>query len=52
MYKADPKNQFPSLITLFSAPNYCDDHGNKGAILEYGLVTIEYCILNPLFFRY
>lgn len=22
MYKADPKNQFPSLITLFSAPNY------------------------------
>lgn len=28
MYKADPKNSFPSLITLFSAPNYClaEDH--------------------------
>ena len=29
--------QFPSIITIFSAPNYCDDHGNKGAVLEYGL---------------
>ena len=29
--------QFPSMITIFSAPNYCDDHGNKGAVLEYGL---------------
>ena len=29
--------QFPSIITIFSAPNYCDDHGNKAAVLEYGL---------------
>jgi len=29
--------QFPSMITIFSAPNYCDDHGNKAAVLEYGL---------------
>jgi len=26
---------FPSVITLFSAPNYCDVYGNKGAILSW-----------------
>ena len=26
--------EFPNLITVFSAPNYCDCYQNKGAILE------------------
>lgn len=26
---------FPSIITIFSAPNYCDVYGNKGAILSW-----------------
>jgi len=35
MYKKNPANGFPSLITLFSAPNYCDVYKNKAAILKY-----------------
>lgn len=35
MYKSNPKNGFPVLITLFSAPNYLDVYGNKAAILKY-----------------
>lgn len=37
-YKMHRKRQgtdFPSVITLFSAPNYCDIYANKGAILKY-----------------
>lgn len=29
------QTEFPSVITLFSAPNYCDVYGNKGAIIRY-----------------
>lgn len=29
------KTDFPAVITLFSAPNYCDTYANKGAILKY-----------------
>jgi len=37
-YKMHLKNQstdFPSVITIFSAPNYLDAYNNKGAILRY-----------------
>lgn len=27
--------EFPSLITIFSAPNYCDVYQNKGAMVQY-----------------
>ena len=27
--------EFPSMITIFSAPNYCDVYKNKGAIVQY-----------------
>lgn len=35
MHKKDPENDFPAVITLFSAPNYCDVYKNKAAILKY-----------------
>ncbi|CAF1585199.1 unnamed protein product, partial [Adineta ricciae] len=35
MYKKSPDTGFPSLITLFSAPNYCDVYQNKAAIMKY-----------------
>lgn len=35
MYKNTLTNGFPSLITLFSAPNYCGSYGNKAAALIY-----------------
>ncbi|XP_075246410.1 protein phosphatase 3 catalytic subunit alpha-like isoform X2 [Convolutriloba macropyga] len=35
MYKQNRLSKFPSLITVFSAPNYCDYYGNKAAILCY-----------------
>lgn len=35
MYKKTRKTGFPSLITMFSAPNYLDRYHNKAAILKY-----------------
>jgi hypothetical protein len=29
MYKANPSTGFPSVITIFSAPNYLDVYNNK-----------------------
>ena len=28
-------NNFPKIITLFSAPNYCDTYKNKGAVIKF-----------------
>ncbi|KAK6201662.1 Metallo-dependent phosphatase-like protein [Scheffersomyces amazonensis] len=35
MYKRTKKMAFPSVLTLFSAPNYLDCHHNKAAVLKY-----------------
>ena len=35
MYKKSTQTSFPSLITIFSAPNYLDVYNNKAAILKY-----------------
>lgn len=35
MYRRNPTTGFPSLITIFSAPNYLDVYNNKAAILKY-----------------
>eukprot|EP00054_Salpingoeca_dolichothecata_P010597 m.59092 g.59092 ORF g.59092 m.59092 type:complete len:466 (-) comp19071_c0_seq2:94-1491(-) len=35
MYKANPATGFPSVITIFSAPNYLDVYNNKAAVMIY-----------------
>lgn len=35
MYRKNPSTGFPSLITIFSAPNYLDMYNNKAAVLKY-----------------
>eukprot|EP00732_Lithocolla_globosa_P004092 Lithocolla_globosa_v1_NODE_3596_length_1626_cov_144.644812.p1 type:complete len:464 gc:universal NODE_3596_length_1626_cov_144.644812:1550-159(-) len=35
MYRKSKSTGFPSLITLFSAPNYLDMYNNKAAVLKY-----------------
>lgn len=39
--------EFPAVITIFSAPNYCDVYNNKGAILKF-----DNCTLNIQQFAY
>ncbi|CAG9309954.1 unnamed protein product [Blepharisma stoltei] len=35
MHRWHGANEFPSVITIFSAPNYCDVYNNKAAILKF-----------------
>nr|ATL24950.1 calcineurin catalytic subunit A2 [Epichloe festucae] len=35
MYRKTRTTGFPSVITIFSAPNYLDQYGNKAAVLKY-----------------
>ena len=35
MYRKTHSKKFPSVITIFSAPNYCDIYHNRGAVLKY-----------------
>lgn len=41
MHKMNPSTGFPSVITIFSAPNYCDVYNNKGAILKFDNSTLN-----------
>jgi serine/threonine-protein phosphatase 2B catalytic subunit len=35
LHKANAGTGFPTVITIFSAPNYCDCYNNKGAVLKF-----------------
>ena len=35
MHKVNPKTKFPTVITIFSAANYCGVYHNKGAIIHF-----------------
>lgn len=34
MYNWGGQKNFPTVITIFSAPNYCDFYNNKGAVIK------------------
>ncbi|KAK7689526.1 hypothetical protein QCA50_007318 [Cerrena zonata] len=35
MHRRTPSKKFPSVITIFSAPNYLDVYHNRGAVIRY-----------------
>lgn len=48
MHRKTPTKKFPSVITIFSAPNYLDVYHNRGAVIKYKNknITIR-CVLRP-----
>lgn len=51
MYRNTTSLNFPSLITIFSAPNYLDSYNNKGAFLKFENNTMNIrqfnCVKHP-----
>jgi len=41
MHRTNESTGFPTVITIFSAPNYCDVYNNKGAILKFDNNTLN-----------
>lgn len=41
VHETNPRTGFPSMITVFSAPNYCDTYGNQGAVLQLNNSTLN-----------
>lgn len=39
MHRWNGPSDFPVVITLFSAPNYCDVYNNKGAIIKFNVLS-------------
>ena len=35
MHKWNSELELPMVITIFSAPNYCDVYNNKGAVIKF-----------------
>lgn len=35
MHRWNGGQDFPVVITIFSAPNYCDVYNNKGAVIKF-----------------
>lgn len=40
MYRKSQTTGFPSLITIFSAPNYLDVYNNKGKSVEFVVISL------------
>ena len=41
MHKWNGPSEFPVVITIFSAPNYCDVYNNKGAIIKFEVLLFK-----------
>ena len=46
MYRKNAATGFPSLITIFSAPNYLDVYNNKAAVLKYEMNDKQELVMN------
>lgn len=42
MHRWDGGQDFPMVITIFSAPNYCDVYNNKGAVIKFKVSQLLY----------
>lgn len=52
-FHSQDSDKFPSLITVFSAPNYCDTYRNKGAIIKVWLfLKIYNCRVTKVISKY
>lgn len=40
-HKSNPKSHMPGVITIFSAPNYCDTYANRGAVMRLDNNTLN-----------
>jgi serine/threonine-protein phosphatase 2B catalytic subunit len=45
MYKWSGPEKFPAVITIFSAPNYCDFYNNKGAVIKFEVKILLFRII-------
>jgi serine/threonine-protein phosphatase 2B catalytic subunit len=41
LHKWNGQSEFPTVITVFSAPNYCDVYNNRGAIIKFENNTLN-----------
>ena len=48
MHKWSGSDKFPAVITIFSAPNYCDFYNNKGAVIKFNVDYSHYIQNNTL----
>lgn len=51
MHKWSGGGDFPSVITIFSAPNYCDVYNNKGAVIKFDVLININIFIFLLFFQ-
>jgi len=41
MHRWNGNSEFPVVITIFSAPNYCDVYNNKAAIINFDEASLD-----------
>lgn len=47
LYRPHPNHLFPCLVSIFSAPNYCSNFGNKGAVLMLTKGVLDFKQFEP-----